>query len=79
MSKYFKLKEDLKMDNDWFGQRSSGGVAKAGMIFELLSEPTPQKKRHKLLSYGIKFPYHLYLRKNDFKRLFEEVSEENFY
>ena len=79
MSKYFKLKEDLEMDNDWFGHRSGGGVAKAGMVFELISEPTPQKKKYKLLSCGVKFPYHLYLRKNDFKRLFEEAGEEDLY
>ena len=74
MAKY-RLKEDLPMDNTWYHQRSSGGVAKAGTIFELLAEPTPKKKMYKLEPIGEKFPYHLNLRKNDFKRLFEEIKE----
>ena len=74
MAKY-RLKEDLPMDNTWYHQRSSGGVAKAGTIFKLLAEPTPKKKMYKLEPIGEKFPYHLSLRKNDFKRLFKKMED----
>ena len=74
MPKYFKLKEDLEMDNDYFGKRSGGGIAKSGTVFELIREPTPQKKKYKLMPCDVKFPYYLYLRKNDFNRLFEEIN-----
>ena len=73
MSNLFRLKEDLAMDNDNFGYRTSGGVAKAGTVFELLAEPTPKKKKYKLIPIETKFPYYLYLRENAFKRYFEEI------
>ena len=75
MGKIFKLKEDLPLDEDYFGIRKSAGVARAGTLYELVAEPTPQKKKYKLTVIGVKFPYNLYLRKNDFKRWFEEVNE----
>ena len=74
MNELFRLKEDLPMDCDWCGYRTGGGVAKAGTIFKLLREPTPEKKKYKLEPQNVKFPYYLYLRKNDFKRLFEKVG-----
>jgi hypothetical protein len=74
MAKIFKLKEDLPLDEDRFGVRRSAGIAKAGTIYELVAEPTPQKKKYKLTTIGEKYPYNLYLRKNDFKRWFEEVE-----
>jgi hypothetical protein len=74
MSKIFKLKEDLPLDEDRFGVRRSAGIAKAGTMYELVAEPTPQKKKYKLTTIGEKYPYNLYLRKNDFKRWFEEVE-----
>ena len=75
MSKIFRLKEDLPLDEDYFGTRKSAGIAKAGTLYELIAEPTPQKKKYKLTIIGEKFPNNLYLRKNDFKRWFEEVNE----
>ena len=74
MAKFFKLLEDLSLDEDWFGNRRSAGVAKSGTIYELVAEPTPHKKKYKLTTVNAKFPYSLYLRKNDFKRWFEEVD-----
>jgi hypothetical protein len=74
MARFFKLLEDLPLDEDWFGNRRSAGVAKAGTIYELVAEPTPHKKKYKLTIVDAKFPYDLYLRKNDFKRWFEEVD-----
>lgn len=74
MNELFRLKEDLPLDEDWFGVRKPAGVAKAGTLFELVREPTPQKKKYKLKICGVKFPYDLYLRKNDFQRLFEKVE-----
>ena len=74
MNELFKLKEDLPMANDHYGYTSGGGVAKAGTIFKILREPTPEKKKYKLEPLNVKFPYYLYLRKNDFKRLFEKVE-----
>ena len=74
MSKLFRLKEDLEMSNDRFGVPSPGGIAKAGTVFELLGEPVAKKKLYKLMPYEAKFPYHLYLRKNDFNRLFEAIE-----
>ena len=74
MARFFKLLEDLPFDEDWFGNRRSAGVAKAGTIYELVAEPTPYKKKYKLTTVDAKFPYNLYLRKNDFKRWFEEVD-----
>ena len=80
MAKFFKLLEDLPLEEDCFGNRRSAGVAKAGTVYELIAEPTPQKKKYKLATTDSKFPYNLYLRKNDFKRWFEEVeiAFENF-
>ena len=75
MSKIFKLKEDLPLDEDRFGVRRSAGIAKAGTIYELVAEPTPQKKKYKLTTIDEKYPYNLYLRKNDFRRWFEEVEQ----
>ena len=75
MGKIFKLKEDLPLDEDYFGVCKSAGTAKAGTLYELIAEPIPQKKKFKLTAIGVKFPYNLYLRKNDFKRWFEEVDE----
>lgn len=74
MNELFRLKEDLPMVNDYYGYTSGGGVAKAGTIFKLLREPTPEKKKYKLEPQGVKFSYYLYLRKNDFKRFFEQVE-----
>ena len=80
MAKFFKLLEDLPLEEDCFGNRRSAGVAKAGTVYELIAEPTPQKKKYKLTTIDSKYPYNLYLRKNDFKRWFEEVETafENF-
>ena len=75
MGKIFRLKEDLPLDEDHFGARRSAGVAKAGTLYELIAEPTLQKKKYKLAVIGAKFPYNLYLRKNDFRRWFEEVEQ----
>lgn len=76
MIRVFRLKEDLPMDEDRFGVRRSGGVAKAGTLYELTREPTPEKKKYKLTVLGEKWPYNLYLRKNDFKRWFEEATSQ---
>ena len=70
----YRLKEDLLLCNDHFGNKTNGGIAKAGMTFELLHTPSPKKKKYKLLSVGIKFPYYLYLRENDFQRYFEKIE-----
>ena len=75
MARLFRLKEDLPLDEDHFGVRHSAGIAKAGTVYELVAEPSPKKKKFKLTTVGEKWPYNLYLRKNDFKRWFEEVSE----
>lgn len=75
MGKIFRLKEDLPLDEDYLGARRSAGVAKAGTLYELIAEPTLQKKKYKLAIIGAKFPYNLYLRKNDFRRWFEEVEQ----
>lgn len=64
------LLEDLDMCNDNYGFRTGGGTAKAGQRFELLDLPDCKKKKYRLLSLDVKFPYHLYLRENDFERLF---------
>ena len=71
---FVRLKEDLEMSNNHFGCFSSGGTAKAGTIFQVLSVPHPEKKKYKLQPVGVKFPYYLYLRENDFLRLFEKVN-----
>lgn len=68
-----RLKEDVEMNNNHFGRLSGGGTAKAGTTFKVLSEPTPEKKMYKLEPVGVKFLYYLYLRKNEFKRLCEEI------
>ena len=64
------LLEDLDMYDDNYGFRTGGGIAKAGQRFELLDLPDCKKKKYTLLPLDVKFPYHLYLRENDFKRLF---------
>ena len=71
---FVKLKEDLEMNNNHFGYSSSGGIAKEGTIFQVLSVPRPEKKKYKLQPVEVKFPYYLYLRENDFLRLFEKVN-----
>ena len=75
MARFFRLKEDLSLDEDRFGFYRSGGIAKAGTVYELIAEPTPEKKKFKLTTVNEKWPYNLYLRKNDFKRLLEEIEE----
>ena len=75
MARFFRLKEDLPLVEDHFGVCSGAGIAKAGTVYELVAEPSPKKKKFKLTIVGEKWPYNLYLRKNDFKRWFEEVSE----
>lgn len=74
MNELFRLREDLSMENDHYGHTSGGGVAKAGTVFKLLRKPTPEKKKYKLEPQNVKFPYYLYLRKNDFHRFFEKVE-----
>ena len=71
---FVRLKEDLEMSNNHFGYSSSGGTAKAGTIFQVLSVPRPEKKKYKLQPVEAKFLYYLYLRENDFLRLFEKVN-----
>lgn len=70
----YRLKEDLPLCNDYFGQKTGGGIAFAGMVFKVLKLPNSKKKKYKLLSVGIKFPYYLYLRENDFQRYFEKIE-----
>lgn len=69
----YKLKEDLEMANDNYGYQTGGGIAKAGQLFELIDLPDRKKKKYTLYPLDVKFPYHLYLRENDFERLFEKV------
>lgn len=64
------LLEDLDMCNDNYGFRIGSRTAKAGQQFELLDLPDRKKKKYTLLPIDAKFLYHLYLRENDFKRLF---------
>lgn len=64
------LLEDLDMCNNNYGVITGGGTAKANQRFELLDLPDKKKKKYTLLSLDIKFPYYLYLRENDFERLF---------
>ena len=79
MTKIFRLKEDLPMDEDRFGVRRSGGVSKAGTLYELIREPVPEKKMYKLTTLGEKWPHNLYLRKSEFKRLLEEITHQEAY
>jgi hypothetical protein len=74
-SDVYILLEDLDMCNDNYGFRTGGGTAKAGQRFELLDLPDRKKKKYTLLSLDVKFPYRLYLRENDFKRLFIRSDE----
>ena len=69
----YKLKEVLIMENDRYGYRTSGGTAKVGQLFELIDLPDKKKKKYTLYPIDVKFPYHLYLRENDFERWFEKV------
>lgn len=72
MAEFYRLKEDIDLCRDYYGQISGGGIAKAGTIFELIATPTPKKKKYKLEIQNVKFPYYLYVRENDFQRLFEK-------
>jgi hypothetical protein len=71
----FILLEDLDMCNDNYGFRTGGGTAKSGQRFELLDLPDCKKKMYTLLSLDTKFTYYLYLRENDFKRLFTKEEK----
>ena len=73
---FVRLKEDIEMNNNYFGHLSGDGTAKAGTIFKILSGPIPEKKMYKLEPIEVKFPYYLYLRKNDFKRFCEKYEGE---
>lgn len=74
MGKFYRLTEDLKMQNVFYDYRSGGGVAKAGQLFELVKEPSPVKKLYRLVPCGVKFPYTLQVRPNVFKKCFIEVE-----
>ena len=74
MGKFYLLTEDLEMQNDFYGVRTGGGVAKAGQLFELVKEPSPEKKLYRLDACDVKFPYTLRVRPNVFKRCFVEVE-----
>lgn len=74
MSKFYRLIKDLEMQNDFYGVRTGGGVAKAGQLFELYKEPSPEKKMYRLVPCGVKFPYTLQVRPNVFKKYFVEVE-----
>ena len=64
------LLDDLDMCNDNYGFTTGGGTAKVGQRFELLDLLDKKKKKYTLFSLDVKFPYYLYLRENDFERLF---------
>jgi hypothetical protein len=74
MGKFYRLTEDLEMQNDFYGVRTGGGVAKAGQLFELVKESSPEKKLYQLDACGVKFPYTLRVRPNVFKKYFTEVE-----
>ena len=70
MSELYILKEDL------FTTYCSDGhqeTAKAGSIYELLKEPTPEYKRYILIERETKFVEELHVRKSTFKKLFEKI------
>ena len=69
----YRLKEDIIMSNDHYGYKTSGGVAKVGQLFKLTDLPDRKKKKYTLYPLNVKFPYNLYLRENDFERLFEKI------
>ena len=73
----YRLIEDMYMLNDIHGEKTDGGICKAGELFELIDLPDKNKKKYTLYPVNTKFPYHLYLRENDFERLFVKgVSED---
>lgn len=74
MGKIYRLTEDLELQNVFYDYRSGGGVAKAGQLFELVKEPSPEKKLYRLVTCEVKFPYTLQIRPNVFKRYFVEVE-----
>ena len=72
IGKVYKAKEDFPICTDNYGTKSGGGTVKAGQRFELTDMLDEKKKMFTLYALDIKFPFSLYMRKNDFNRLFEE-------
>ena len=70
MSELYILKEDLSITDCSDGRQ---GTAKAGSIYELLEEPTPEYKRYILIKRETKFSEELHVRKSNFKKLFEKI------
>lgn len=71
----YRLIEDTHMLNDTYGIKTGGSICKAGELFELIDLPDEKKKKYTLYPINAKFPYYLYLRENDFERLFERRTE----
>ena len=69
MSELYILKEDLST----IYSNGHQGTAKAGSIYELLEEPTPEYKRYILIKRETKFSEELHVRKSNFKKLFEKI------
>lgn len=78
MGKFYRLTENLSMERKWYTEygkfTDSGGAAKAGQVFELIAEPTPKCKLYQLQACGVRFPYMLGVRPNQFKKCFIEIE-----
>ena len=70
MSELYILKEDLSITDCSDGRQ---GTAKAGSVYELLKEPTPEYKRYILLERETKFIEELHVRRSTFKKSFEKI------
>lgn len=73
----YKCKEDFDIARKFFEHTYGSGTCKEGWLFKVEQEPTPEKKKYKLIQVNTKFPIYLYLRKSELNNFFEkiEVSE----
>ena len=70
----YEVVEDIEVYHDYYGKSYGTGTVRKGWKFELLREPTPQKKYYKLLQIDTKYPQLLYLRKSQFNKYLTEVK-----
>ena len=69
-----KCVEEFQTVNDWYGNKYGTGTVKVGDTYTIIKEPTPEKKKFKLIrttKFGDEL---LYLRKSELNKYFEKKT-----
>lgn len=76
MNKQYICIEDFPIEFDWWGNRYGKGTIKAGWIYTVVREPTPEKKLYKMVRVTKHGEDTLYIRKSHLKKYFKEITRE---